>query len=122
MPENNIALGKWGEEKASEFLQAKGYTLLERNCRTPYGEIDIIVKKGAEIIFVEVKTRSSKKFGYPEEAITEQKQTHMVESAMHFLQEHYPRSEPDWRIDVIAIRKMPGNQPPKISHFENAVS
>lgn len=122
MTPNNIALGKWGEEKATEYLQAKGYTLLEKNYRTPYGEIDIVVKIGAEIVFVEVKTRSSKQFGYPEEAVTEQKQTHMVESAMHYLQEQYPDSEPDWRIDVIAIRKMPGDQPPETSHFENAVS
>jgi putative endonuclease len=113
-------LGRWGEQQAEKFLQQKGYQILERNVRTPYGEIDLIARKADMQVFVEVKTRSSHSFGNPEEAVTASKLTHMIESAESYLQEH-PNLEQDWQIDVIAIRKISG-QNPEIVHFENVIS
>jgi putative endonuclease len=113
-------LGGWGEQRAAEYLETKGYRILDRNVRTPYGEIDLVAETNLQLVFVEVKTRSSTRFGQPEEAIDEDKLTHMIESAESYLIEH-PNLEGDWRIDVIAILLRPGREP-EITHFENAVS
>jgi putative endonuclease len=115
------AVGKWGEQLAETFLAARGCTLVERNVRTPYGEIDLVVQKNGDLlIFVEVKTRTSQTFGKPEEAITAQKKLHMLQSAEAYLLQH-PDYAGDWRIDVVAIYQSgPGN--PEIVWFENALT
>jgi putative endonuclease len=119
-------LGRWGENLAAEHLLKQGYTLIARNVRTPYGEIDLVAQQVSEsnegesvTIFVEVKTRTSKSFGYPEEAITPRKQDHLISASQHYLQEH-PELNDDWRIDVIAIERYP-DRSPIINHFENAL-
>ncbi len=115
------SLGAWGEAVAAGYLSERGYLILERNFRTPYGEVDLVVQKDEQIIFVEVKTRTSDAFGLPEQAITPRKQGHLIDSAQAYLQLH-PELKCDWRVDVIAIRKLPGDRPPEILHFENAVN
>jgi len=116
-------LGRWGEAHAANYLQQQGYTVIARNVRTPYGEIDLIVQHVSEgetiAVFVEVKTRTSKTFGYPEEAITPRKRLNLVSAAQHYLQEH-PDMDMNWRIDVIAIERYP-ERSPIINHFENAL-
>jgi len=119
-------LGRWGEAYAANYLQQQGYTVIAQNVRTPYGEIDLIVQQLSKItedetitVFVEVKTRTSKTFGYPEEAITPRKQLNLVSAAQHYLQEH-PDLDKNWRIDVIAIERYP-ERSPIINHFENAL-
>jgi putative endonuclease len=119
-------LGRWGENRAAEYLQENGYSLIAQNIRTPYGEIDLIVQKIHEssendltTVFVEVKTRSSQSFGYPEEAITPRKRENLISAVEHYLQEN-PDLAGYWRIDVIAIEQYP-NRSPIINHFENAV-
>jgi putative endonuclease len=105
--------------------------VLERNVRTPYGEIDIIARQefqnldsssGASqvIVFIEVKTRSTRAFGPPEGSITQRKQEHMLAAAQSYLQEH-PELDGDWRIDVIAIARYRPERKVEIYHFENAV-
>jgi putative endonuclease len=119
-------LGHWGEKKAEEFLVGKGYAILACNVRTPYGEIDLIAQHSSAhhpdsqtIVFVEVKTRSSKTFGYPESSVTPKKQEHLISAAQHYLQEH-PELQQDWQVDVIAIQRHK-NREPVIQHFENAI-
>jgi putative endonuclease len=119
-------LGRWGEAHAADYLHQQGYAVIARNVRTPYGEIDLIVQQFSKItedetitVFVEVKTRTSKTFGFPEEAITPRKQLNLISAAQHYLQEH-PDLEKNWRIDVIAIERYP-ERSPIISHFENAL-
>jgi putative endonuclease len=114
------SLGRWGEEQAARFLAAKGYEILERNFRTEYGELDLIARTKDQLVFVEVKARSSARFGFPEEAVTPAKQQHILEAAQTYLQEH-PEFEGDWRVDVVALRRVKG-APPEIKHFENAFS
>ncbi|MEP6895776.1 MAG: YraN family protein [Chloroflexota bacterium] len=114
---HNQRIGKWGEDTAVEYLTQHGYELVARNVRTPYGEIDILVKQGETIIFVEVKTRTSNKMGLPEESITPRKREHMLAAADHYAAEN----EIDhWQIDVISIEGKPESQP-KITYFENAL-
>ena len=73
MNKTNQDLGHWGERKTVAYLQRKGYRIIDTNVRTLYGEIDLIADHRNVLIFVEVKTRSSSAFGFPEEAITQGK-------------------------------------------------
>lgn len=114
---HNQHIGQWGEETAVQYLTNKGCEILGRNLRTPYGEIDIVVKYKGQTIFVEVKTRTSNKMGLPEESITPRKRQHMLAAAEHYAAEH---NLDHWQIDVIAIEGKPGTQP-NITYFENAL-
>lgn len=117
MSEHNRATGQWGETAAAEFLSAGGYTVMARNVRTPYGEIDLIARRGEITIFVEVKTRTSRAYGPPEESVSPRKQAHMLAAAEHYASEN---AIDHWQIDVIAVEGRPGGKV-KITHFENAL-
>lgn len=112
-------LGRWGENLAADFLARKGYQILARNVRTSYGEIDLIAVRDAVTIFVEVKTRSGEGFGLPEEAVTAQKQRHLLESIQaYWLTQGEERV---WQVDVIAVMRRQGGKDIQIEHFENAL-
>jgi putative endonuclease len=74
-------VGNAGEEFAAKILEDEGYMILERNYRTRIGEIDIIAAKDAVVHFIEVKTRTSDEYGYPADAVTEEKQNTIRRSA-----------------------------------------
>ena len=114
-------LGRWGEEAAAQYLAEKGYRLVEKNHRTPYGEIDLICEKNATVVFVEVKTRSGIGFGQPEEAITSTKRKHLL-SAIAYYWQQIEQAEREWRVDVIAIQRRPGGKEIEVEHFENAIT
>jgi putative endonuclease len=114
-------LGKWGEEVAANYLSARGYCVLETNFRTPYGEIDLITRLEDTIIFVEVKTRSSRSLGRPEVSVSHRKQLHMIQSAEYYIQQN-PQPLGMWRIDVLAIERHSSGEPPDVTHFKNAIS
>lgn len=113
-------LGRWGETHAVDYLQQRGYAILARNVRTPHGEIDIVARKEASIIFVEVKTRRSHSFAYPEDSVTRRKQAYMLSAAEEYLARH-PESPDTWQFDVIAVEGRPGGKV-QIEHFENVIS
>lgn len=114
------ALGHWGENLAANYLIQKKYEIVERNVHTPYGELDLVARQGDITVFVEVKTRTSERFGYPEDAVTPTKQAHLIAAAQSYLLNH-PGLDGDWRVDVIAIQRSRSGKLPKINHFENAV-
>lgn len=113
-----IAIGKWGEAQALKFMEEHGYALLQRNYRSPDGEIDLVMVKGRELVFVEVKTRSSNNFGPPEEAVDDEKLDHLDAAAEWYIDAHKEFSE-NWRLDVIAVIGRPGNGTPEIVWYEN---
>jgi putative endonuclease len=119
-PARRQSLGHLGEAIAAAFLEKKGYAILERNWRTPYGEIDLITQREDVIAFVEVKTRASRSLGPPEISITTRKAEHMRCSAEYFIQQH-PELINDWRIDAITIQLHDDSSPPLIDHFENVI-
>jgi putative endonuclease len=121
MTSSRQVLGQWGENLAADYLTQQGYSVIEQNYRTPYGEIDLIVQKANFLVFVEVKTRASKAYGLPEEAITPKKREHLISAAQAYLQKT-PAPTMNWRIDVIAIRKIQIETEPEIVHFENAIT
>ena len=113
-------LGAWGEDLACQYLRENGVNVIEKNVYTPYGEIDVVGEINQSIIFIEVKTRKTSSYGYPEVSINRKKAEHMVNSAMSYMQNRNSPSLP-WRIDVIAIL-VDENKPAKIKWFQNAIS
>jgi putative endonuclease len=112
------AIGFWGQKIAENHLIEHGYEIIDRNFRTKYGEIDLVAKLNDDLIFVEVKTRTSDSFGFPENAITANKQNHMVLSAEAYIEEH-PELPFTWRLDVIAVQGGNKNEKTQIEWFEN---
>ena len=109
-------LGKEGELIAFMVLQRDGFTILETNWRFEKAEIDIIAKKDGFLIFTEVKTRGSKKFGKPSDAI-DKKKIALYKDAVEGYLEQYP-SEDKIRFDVLNI--MIGKDETQIEHIPNA--
>lgn len=94
-------VGEKGEEIAIAYLKKKGYTILNRNYKTPFGEIDIIVKDKNTIVFVEVKSRNSLSFGKPFESVNLRKQERLRRSALFYLRNL--KKEEAIRFDVVSI-------------------
>lgn len=113
------ATGRWGEDAATEYLKANGYEVLARNVHGTHGEIDIIANKDGLLVFVEVKTRRSHDFAYPEDSVTHRKQAYLLSAAEEYLQAH-PESSDSWQFDVIAVEGKPGGKA-QIAHFENVI-
>lgn len=87
MSKERISLGRKGEELAADLLQDNGYKILYRNYKTKLGEIDIIAKDKETVCFIEVKTRSSDRFGCGSEAVSRTKQRQIAKAALCFLKE-----------------------------------
>lgn len=94
--------GRSGEETAVIYLQKKGYKIIGRNFKSKFGEIDIVALDGNVLVFVEVKTRWSREYGYPEEAVTPWKLRSIIKTADYY-KLLYPNTPALMRIDVIAI-------------------
>lgn len=99
---NKRVLGNYYEEVARSYLIKQGYSILCNNFRSKFGEIDIIAYDHEYIVFVEVKYRKTKQYGYPREAVTYQKQRHILRTAQYFLLTQIGKEEP-CRFDVIEI-------------------
>ena len=96
-------LGKAGEEAAVGFLRKKGHEILETNYRLSRDEIDIISRLGDILVFIEVKTRSNYGGGFPELAVSKQKQKRIAKVAQHYIENYNFSGE--IRYDIIAIVK-----------------
>ena len=116
---NRKQLGQWGESVAAHRLEAEGYEILERNWRCARGEIDLVTRAGAELVFVEVKTRRGREMGTPEEGLTIQKSQKLVELAQSYLLEH--NLDADWRIDLVAVELDNTGKLLRCEHIPNAV-
>lgn len=109
-------LGKEGEEEATAYLEAHGYTILHRNWRSGRFELDIVAEKNKELIVIEVKTRRNNDYGLPEDAVTSQKIRHIVSSTDSYLKKY--AIDLPVRFDIITVV---GTQPPfLIEHIEEA--
>lgn len=126
---NTKLLGDFGEKLAAAYLKNKGYEIVECNFRVAGGEIDIIMRSPShQLVFVEVKTRTSDSFGHGDESIGTIK-TSRMEHAIHRFLQGWPRHEkntvhhrdPDYQIDVIEIEPQENSRPRKfiITHLED---
>lgn len=106
--------GEKYEEQAAGLLKAEGFEIVERNWSCPLGELDIIARKGAALVFVEVRARSNPDYGGPAESVTPAKRAKIVKAAMAYIKARRPEAE-EYRFDVVAI--VPGREP---EHIEEA--
>lgn len=116
MKKNHIAIGFTGEDLAASFLKEQGYIILERNWRYKHFEIDIIASYENVLVFIEVKTRSSLAFGYPEESISKIKMNRLkiASSLYHY---HHPQFK-RIQFNVIAIL-LEAERPMAIKMFQD---
>lgn len=114
---HNQRVGNWGEDAVAAYLAVRGYEIVTRNARTPYGEIDIVAKRDDIYVLVEVKTLTVSKHFFPEQNVTPRKREHMLAAGEYYAAEN---AIDHWQIDVIAVEGKVGLEP-KITHFENAI-
>ena len=117
----NRERGAWGENEAVRFLAARGFVILDRNWRCSVGELDIVAKDGTELVFVEVKARSTLRFGHPFEAVTPTKLARLRSLSVLWRDAH-PLTVGPSRIDVISVvlpdsRDRVGTQSSQIEHL-----
>lgn len=103
---DRAAIGRDAEDFACSFLQAQGYTIIERNWRTRLGEIDIIAEKQGALVFIEVKFRSSDRFGAPEEAVDRSKLRRLERLATAYMRQA-TRRYTGFGIEVVCVRRTP---------------
>lgn len=116
--------GDLGEKISQEYLENKGYKIIDRNYSKRWGEIDLIAESPEkELVFVEIKTREAKNNSafFPEDSVNFSKQQKLIKTARTFLYENKYPEETSWRIDVIAIEIEKFSRKAKIRHIENAV-
>ena len=109
--------GMQGENMALQYLSEKGYVILHQNWRHSHWEVDVIASFNQTLHFIEVKTRRTKKFGYPEEDVTKRKLTNLINAAEEFLYLY-----PGWKriqFDILSINLV-RNEPAEFFFIEDA--
>jgi putative endonuclease len=114
-------LGTAGEQLARRHLEQRGYRFVAANWRRPYGELDLIMRDGDVLVFVEVKTRSSERLITAEESLTPAQARRLLRGAQYFLAERVELANLFWRIDLIAITLTPAGAVSRLTHIVDAV-
>jgi putative endonuclease len=118
MQRSHLALGAEGEARAARFLARRGYRILARNVRAGGVEIDLVAARGTLLAFVEVKTRRTRDFGTPEEAVDARKQARLVRGAAAWLRAQRTHTR-QVRFDVI-VCELGASGDWQLRHLENA--
>lgn len=113
---SNKEFGHWGEEVAADYLESKGYRILERDWRSGHRDIDIVARNVDSVVFVEVKTRRTNDFGEPYEAVNYQKKRNLLSAINHYIK--YKSLDLHTRFDIISIVAQDMSKP-EIQHFED---
>ncbi|MEW5785849.1 MAG: YraN family protein [Bacillota bacterium] len=101
-------IGQSGEKAALEYLNSRGFRIIQLNYRCPLGEVDIVARERETIVFVEVRTRTGGAMGRASESITRNKEKKLKRTALYYLQKEHGREMP-CRIDCVAIEMDPEN-------------
>lgn len=109
-------LGQWGEEVAANYLESKGYRILERDWKSGHRDLDIIARTANEVVFVEVKTRRTREFGNPFEAVDYRKRRNLLAAINQYVR--YRRIDMPFRLDIISIIAEDMSHP-EIEHIED---
>jgi len=116
---NNLSIGNLGESIARNFLEDMGYSFVEQNYRNKYAEIDLIMREGNELVFVEVKTRVGERFGAPEDALNHKKIARLTRNAQMY---SCRKGCEEYRVDGICIVldvESEGHKVSRIDHYKN---
>lgn len=115
----HLKTGRWGEELAERALRDKGYRTVGRRVAVGRDELDLVMRSGATLVFVEVKTRVDETFGRPAEAVDRHKRRKLSRAAMRYLMNL--REKPEYfRFDVVEVIGCAEGAAPRIEHIENA--
>jgi putative endonuclease len=114
--------GKYGENIAWEHLKQKGYQVIDRNYRCPFGEIDIIMRDNTQLVFVEVKTRNEKwlEYGLPEQAVDFKKRKRLSRLAKYYLNRHQDLDKTDYRFDIVSVLVNQQGKAISVTHISEA--
>ena len=115
-------LGAFGERYAARLLEERGHTIVTTGWRCGAGEIDLVTLDGAELVFVEVRTRRGDRFGTPEESIAGRKAARLLRLGDRFLAEHPEHAGRIWRVDLVALVLDRSGRIVRATHHVNAVS
>lgn len=110
--------GAFGQKLAADFLKSRGYAILAENFQTREGELDLIAELKGQLIFVEVKTRLTDKYGLPEEAVSSAKLEKMQAAAAEYLSQNQVNHE-NYRFDIIAVEIDRAQSRARIRHHKN---
>lgn len=116
----NKIVGNYGEGLARNFLARNGYEILDRNIKIGYKEIDIVAKKDDEIVFIEVKTRTSEKFGAAEEGMDDRKIGYLSYAILSYLKQH-KYNDYEVSFDLIAVNIDKRNKTARIKHYKKII-
>lgn len=100
---DHLRLGRFGEDRVARWYEQRGHVVLARNWRCPEGELDLVLRHGAVLVFCEVKTRSSTRFGSPLEAVDHTRRRRLRAAAMAYLRAVAPPGAHELRFDVAAV-------------------
>lgn len=116
--------GQIGENLASRYLESRGYEIVDRNYRKPWGEIDIIAFKDDVCVFVEVKANSKQFKGDfdPELRVDERKLSKIIKTAELYMADDLNKSNYEWRVDIVSVTLLESENKVKIRHFKNVTS
>ncbi len=117
MKKHNLQTGNLGENIAKEYLENKGYKIIDQNYKTKYAEIDIIAERKNVLVFVEVRTKTNEQFGTPEDTLTKAKLAKVKRNAIVYAAKN--RWQGLCRIDAICIALNYGNIVKRMKHYEN---
>ncbi|NOZ54654.1 MAG: YraN family protein [Gammaproteobacteria bacterium] len=118
MPLTTRQIGDANETLARHYLEAKGFTLVEKNFNCKFGEIDLVMIDHDYLVFVEVRYRTSMNFGSGAETVNQAKQSKLITSALCFLQRHKKFAQWNCRFDILSITRK--NQQPAIEWIPDA--
>lgn len=113
---NRRAQGALGEARARTVLESKGFRFVTGNYYCRWGEIDLIMRDGPALVFIEVRSRRSARYGSPLESVTRTKQARLVKAARHYLM-RFPHDGP-LRFDVVGLSMSDEGE---VQHLENAI-
>lgn len=105
----HIQTGRFGEQKAAEWLLENGFIILENNWRHSHWEVDFIASRNNVLHFIEIKTRRSRKFGYPEEGVNRKKLENLINASEEYLEQN-----PEWKriqFDILSISILSNSEP-----------
>ena len=112
-----IRTGRQGQDLAAGYLERAGYRIIARNYRCLFGEMDLVARDGAAIVFIEVKSRKSDRFGPPQSSVGPKKQKKMSQIALHYLEQNQLHAC-EARFDVVAVSLLPAGH--RVELIQNA--
>jgi putative endonuclease len=120
-PHESLPLGPRGEDYTRRRLERQGWHFVTANWHCPWGELDIVMRDGSELVFVEVKTRRGDFAGRAEEGISRYKSRRLLRACESFVDKHPNFDGLIWRVDLVAITVNRSNEVIRFTHIRNAV-